>query len=165
MYFDPAGDAAVRALWGRLEAAGLPSLASTTHRRHRPHISLAVADRITLGEAARRVLAGLVGSELSLPVLGAFPGDHSVLILGATKTPALAAGHAAVHAALADGLAGAWDLYLPESWFPHCTLAMRLDTGQLSRAIGCLHPYRALSARVARIGLVDVGTGEATPVV
>jgi hypothetical protein len=35
---------AVTEVWAALEAAGIPTLASHTHRRHRPHVSLVVAD-------------------------------------------------------------------------------------------------------------------------
>ncbi|MBR7834765.1 2'-5' RNA ligase family protein [Actinospica durhamensis] len=165
MFFDPAGDAAVRGLWDRLEAAGLRSLATTTHHEHHPHVTLTVAERITVNDAARRVLAGLLGTELDLPVLGAFPGERSVLFLGATRTPALAAAQRDLYTALGDAIAGAWELYLPEHWVPHCTLAMALDTGELQRAFGALHPHPARTLRVARINLVDVGTGALTPVV
>jgi hypothetical protein len=46
MYFDDQADAAVRRLWQRLADAGLPSLATRTHRQHRPHVSLAVAESL-----------------------------------------------------------------------------------------------------------------------
>lgn len=46
MYFDDQADAAVRRLWLLLAGAGLPSLATRTHRRHRPHVSLAVAESL-----------------------------------------------------------------------------------------------------------------------
>jgi hypothetical protein len=36
MYFDDRADASVRKLWQVLADAGLPSLATFTHRRHRP---------------------------------------------------------------------------------------------------------------------------------
>src|SRR4029453_3495323 len=49
LLFDPTPEAAIKGLWARLETAGLPSLASRTHRRHRPHISLSVAERIDTG--------------------------------------------------------------------------------------------------------------------
>jgi hypothetical protein len=35
---------AIRQCWGQLEAAGIPSLESFTHRRHEPHVSLVVAE-------------------------------------------------------------------------------------------------------------------------
>jgi hypothetical protein len=44
MFFDDKADAAVRKIWDILAANGLPSLATRTHRRHRPHVSLTIAE-------------------------------------------------------------------------------------------------------------------------
>jgi hypothetical protein len=52
MYFDDRADAAVRQLWQRLTDAGLPSMATRTHRRHRPHVSLAVAGSLADADLA-----------------------------------------------------------------------------------------------------------------
>jgi len=52
MYFDDQADAAVRRLWQRLADAGLPSLATRTHRQHRPHVSLAVAESLANADPA-----------------------------------------------------------------------------------------------------------------
>jgi len=41
--FDRAGDRAIRELWERLEAEGVPTLLSLTHGHHRAHLSYAVA--------------------------------------------------------------------------------------------------------------------------
>lgn len=43
LLFDREGDRAVREIWARLEADGVPTLLSHTHRRHRPHLSYVVA--------------------------------------------------------------------------------------------------------------------------
>jgi hypothetical protein len=53
MYFDEDADADVRRLWQRLADAGLPSLAVRTHRRHRPHVSLIVAESLAAADLAR----------------------------------------------------------------------------------------------------------------
>jgi hypothetical protein len=39
LYFDADLEQAVRSLWQRLADAGLPSLSTFTHGRHRPHLS------------------------------------------------------------------------------------------------------------------------------
>jgi hypothetical protein len=59
LLFDPTTEAALKGLWARLGTAGVPSLASRTHRRHRPHISLSVAERIDAAQlrGARDFLA------------------------------------------------------------------------------------------------------------
>src|SRR4051812_49806344 len=42
LLLDHRGEHAVRSLWSRLEAHGVPSLAPHTHGRHHPHLSYAV---------------------------------------------------------------------------------------------------------------------------
>jgi hypothetical protein len=103
MFFDHAADAAVRGLWQRLAAANLPSLATRTHRRHRPHVSLSVAESLDAADLTRvrSVLAGR-NPTLELYTLGTFPGDEGVLFLGVTVNADLLAWQATVYRALAD---------------------------------------------------------------
>jgi hypothetical protein len=49
---DAALDAAVRDVWRRLHAAGLPSLATHPHPTNRPHVTLASADDFSGGTRA-----------------------------------------------------------------------------------------------------------------
>ncbi len=124
LFLDSVGDAAVRELWNRLEDAGLQSLATRSHRRHRPQVTLAVAEQFEVDDRARSLLEQTPGTELTMPVLGTFPGEAAVLFLGVTSNAALLNTHAALRAAIASGSAGLWDHYRPGNWVPHCTLAM-----------------------------------------
>lgn len=162
MFLDPAADAAVRQLWARLEQAGIPSLASTTHRGHHPHVTLAVGERIATGDGLLGAVRDLPGTALTLPLLGTFPGAQSVLFLGVTVHAELLRAHAAVHAAIESESDGLWELYRPGNWVPHCTLAMSVDADGLSRAVAQLHPYSAVTGRIGSVNLVGVETGEAT---
>jgi 2'-5' RNA ligase len=163
MYFDAEADAAVRSLWQRLADAGLPSLATLTHRRHRPHVSLAVAESLAGADLAplRAVLMGRRPT-LSLYVLGTFPGSEGALFLGVAVTAELLAFHADVHAALATQPAEYWPYYLPGSWVPHCTLAQGLNRTQAARAFGLLHGYEPITATVSQVGITDTATGSIT---
>jgi hypothetical protein len=93
--------------------AGLPSLATRTHRRHRPHVSLAVAGSLS-GADLTRLRSVLTAHQptLHLYVLGTFPGPGGALFLGVPVVADLLAFHADVHAALADQpvgcAAGGW---------------------------------------------------------
>jgi hypothetical protein len=58
-----------------VEQAGISSPATTSHRRHHPHITLAVAQRLVVNHSALAAIHGLPGTELTLPILGAFPGE------------------------------------------------------------------------------------------
>src|SRR5262245_57133769 len=44
LYFEPVAERRLRTLWTALDEAGVPTLGDHTHRRHRPHLSLACAD-------------------------------------------------------------------------------------------------------------------------
>jgi len=163
MYFDDQADAAVRQLWQRLADAGLPSLATRTHRRHRPHVSLAVAE--SLAEADPAPLRPVLMSRrpaLSLYTLSRFPEPGGVLFLGVQVTPELLAFHADVHAALAGQPIRHWAYYLPGNWIPHCALAEGLDGSEAGRAFGLLADYRPITAGVTSIGIKDSATGAIT---
>src|SRR5690606_17493890 len=100
-YFDSQASRRIRAVWDALESVGVPSLRDLTHGRHRPHVSLAVADRLD-PVAVADALAGTPAyppSPVSLDYVGQFVGR--VLWLGPVPTAGLLDHHAAVHARLA----------------------------------------------------------------
>jgi hypothetical protein len=163
MYVDDRADAAVRRLWQRLADAGLPSMATRTHRRHRPHVSLAVAESLAGADLAplRPVLMSRRPA-LSLYVLGTFPGTGGALFLGVQVTAELLAFHAGVHAALAGQPIRHWAYYQPGSWVPHCALAEGLDRAEAGKAFRLLADYRPVTAEVTSVGVKDTATGAIT---
>jgi len=163
LLFDPTTEAAVKGLWARLETAGVPSLASRTHRRHRPHLSLSVAERIDAAqlEGARDFLAAMhLDVTLYAPAVFPRPG---VLYLSVVPTLALLQLHQEVHAALRDGMVAPRDGYSVGAWMPHCTLAQDLTRAQLVRGIDLLHDQSPVTAHVSSAGLLDTTTGEVLP--
>jgi 2'-5' RNA ligase len=163
LLFDPATEAAIKGLWARLETAGLPSLASRTHRRHRPHISLAVAERIDTGQLqdVRDCLAAThLDVTLYAPAVFPRPG---VLYLSVVPTLALLQVHEEVHAALGDSIVTPRDGYAVGAWMPHCTLAQDVTRAQLARGIDLLHEQRPVTGHVTSAGLLDTTTGEVLP--
>ncbi len=160
VFFDPASEAVVNELWDRLEAAGLPSLATRTHRRHRPHVTLAVAQRI---ETARLLDVGrclaVAHLDITLHSPAVFP-RNGVLYLSVVPTRALLQLHEQVHAALDGSLVAPWGTYSVDAWVPHCTLAQELSAGQLARGIELLHDDPIIKVHVESAGLLDTITGE-----
>ena len=163
MYVDGRADAAVRRLWQRLADADLPSLATRTHRRHRPHVALVVAESLAGAdlEPLRAVLMSRRPA-LSLYVLGTFPGTGGALFLGVQVTTELLAFHADVHEALAGQPIRHWAYYEPGNWIPHCTLAEGLDAPQAGKAFGLLAGYQPITAEVTSVGIKDTTTGAIT---
>ncbi|GAB3935886.1 hypothetical protein GCM10027614_11500 [Micromonospora vulcania] len=96
-------DVAVRSVWGRLAAAGLPSLARNTHPTNRPHLTLAAVDEFPPGAEQR--LTELFDAALPVPVtlerVVVLDGSAPLVWL-VRPAPALAALHAAAWDILAD---------------------------------------------------------------
>ena len=81
-YLDTEAARRVGTLWDALEAEGVPTLRDLTHRRHRPHVSLTVAQRLD-AVAVRAALDGLSPcpqTPVSFDFVGQFVGR--VLWLG-----------------------------------------------------------------------------------
>jgi 2'-5' RNA ligase len=144
--------------------AGLPSLATRSHRKHRPHVTLVVAERIetTRLEAARHCLTA---THLDVTLYSPAVFQRSgVLYLSVVPTLALLRLHQEVHAALHDGLIRPWELYSVGGWVPHCTLAQGLTRAQLARGVDLLHDHPIIETHVTGAGLLDTKTGEVLPV-
>ena len=165
-FFDDDADAAVRHLWQLLEQAGVPSLASRTHRKHRPHVTFALGSSIppNARRDLRRDLTLLSLPSLWLYLLGTFPTQENALFLGAVVDTELLAVHGAVHDALAGRVRAPWAYYLPGAWVPHCALTQDITPTQLAAAFAALHPIQPVRARITEVGITDTHTGETEPV-
>ena len=162
LFFDEDAEKRVRDLWQRLDDAGVPSLATRTHQRHRPHVTLAVAGSIP---SSTRSELGAELRALSLPdlwlyTLGTFPSEEAVLLLGAIADTEVLAVHSAVHDILAGAAKQPSAYYFPGAWIPHCTLAQGISREQLSGGFAALHPLEPVRAAVREVGIVDTKTGE-----
>jgi 2'-5' RNA ligase len=163
LLFDPSTEAAIKDLWARLETAGVPSLASRTHRRHRPHISLSVAEQIKTDQlqgACERLAATHLDLTLYSPAV--FP-RRGVLYLTVVPTLALLRLHDQVHAVLRHSMVSPRELYAVGAWIPHCTLAQELTRPQITRGIDLLHEQPVITAHVSSAGLLDTTTGDVLP--
>jgi 2'-5' RNA ligase len=162
--FDASTEAVIKDLWARLESAAVPSLASRTHRRHRPHVSLAVADRIEpkLEGLGERLAATYLDITLYSPAV--FP-RAGVLYLSVVPTLALLRLHQEVHTTLGDGIVGPRDGYSVGAWVPHCTLGQDLTRAQLVRGIELLYDQPVITAHTSSLGVLDTATGEVLPLV
>lgn len=133
LVFDPDTEAAIRRLWAELAGAGIPSQAPAS----RPHVTLAVAERIDPGVDA---LLGPVAGRLPLdaaigaPVL--FGRANVVFARLIVPTSELLALHAEVHRLCGPHLQPApMPNSLPGQWTAHVTLARRVGGHQLGRAL------------------------------
>lgn len=155
LYLDVDATRRVRTLWRALEAEGIPSMESLLQSRHRPHVSLAAARRLSPDEVAP-ALDGLPvgrGLRLSMDFVGQFVGR--VLWLGITPTAELLTHHQAVHDRLAASAIDVWDLYRPGRWVPHCTISMRVPNAQMAQAVRRCLEVLPLTATVTGAAITD----------
>ena len=133
LVFDHDTEAVIRRIWADLAGAGIPSQAPAS----RPHVTLAVAERIAvdvdelLRPASKRLpLVAAIGA----PVL--FGRANVVFARLVVPTTELLALHAEVHRLCLPHMVPApMPNSLPGQWTAHVTLARRVVGGQLGRAL------------------------------
>lgn len=159
LLLDGDADSAVRECWRSLDEAGIPSLATFTHGRHVPHISLVVAERIEVGAWMPVLREGwFTGPPASIQLgpVGTFPEGWVYLGVEGLARSA----HRRLVAALGDDVTDPRDHYLPGQWLPHCTLAGGLDAGQMEAAIEVLAGSGLpIAATVDSAAVVDSESG------
>jgi hypothetical protein len=118
-------DAGIRALWERLLAAGLPSLATHRHPTNRPHVTLVGATS----------LAGLPGVPLPLRIgLGPVRLLGRALVREVVDAPELLGAHEAVWRAVGSEN----PLHAPDRWLPHVSLALNVPAEHRDAACALL---------------------------
>ncbi len=133
LLFDRDTEAVIRSIWAGLATAGIPSHAPAG----RPHVTLAVAERIApdvdalLRPVAQRLPLGCaVGASL------VFGRSNAVLARLIVPTAELLALHAEVQRICGPYvLPGPMPNSLPGQWTAHVTLARRVGGAQLGRAL------------------------------
>lgn len=147
---DPPGDDRVRAEWGALQQAGLPSLADHTGASNRPHVTLHVRDVVTpdaehaLVPVAARLPLGLrAGGLLLFHARRRWVVARQVVVDRALLD---------LHAALADAVGGGGsELTLPGRWVPHLTLARGVREEQLPAVLALLAETPAYDVSAQRL--------------
>ncbi|MGH3481687.1 MAG: 2'-5' RNA ligase family protein [Nocardioidaceae bacterium] len=163
LLFDRQTERALRALWGRLEDLGVPTLRSHTHGRHVPHVSYAVV-RDGDVDAIHRSVAALPDSgvvKLRFDGLGLFRRGRSWLIPAVASD--LARRQELVVAAVTTTGADLHRHYQPGAWMPHCTIAPRVPLPMLPVLAAAVYEVLPLAARADRAALIDSGTGDTWP--
>jgi 2'-5' RNA ligase len=133
LVFDHDTEAVIRRIWADLAGAGIPSQAPAS----RPHVTLAVADRIAVDvdELLTPVSKQLpLVAAIGAPVL--FGRANVVFARLVVPTTELLALHAEVHRRCLPHMVPApMPNSLPGQWTAHVTLARRVGGGQLGRAL------------------------------
>jgi hypothetical protein len=160
LLLDAPADRAVRAVWRRLENAGVRSLLSHTHGRHLPHLSLASLRSYALGDvtSALAALPTPVNSPVHFDGLGMFRRSRCWLLPAVTRD--LLDRQAAVVRAVSATGADLHRHYVPGTWLPHLTLAPRVHLTDLPVVAHAAFEILPLVAGISCAALVDTSTGQ-----
>jgi 2'-5' RNA ligase len=160
---DAASDELVRALWRRLEAAGITTLLTHTHGHHVPHLSFASLRSYDLDAVAERLCRLPDPGTTTLPfdALGMFRRSRCWLVPAASGD--LVERQERVVAAVRPTGADLHRNYEPGAWTPHVTLAPRLHLEQLPVVARATFEVLPLTLAFDRAALVDTSTGRRHP--
>jgi hypothetical protein len=163
LLFDRLTERVLRRLWQRLEADGVPTLATHTHQGHVPHLSLAVLRSWDLDKvrAAVEALPDAGPTAVRFDAIAAFRRGRMSLVPAVTA-PLLVRQERVVTAlgATEDEL---HKHYVPGIWTPHVTGATRVRLEQTPLVLEAAYEILPLTGTLTRAALVDAGTGAVHP--
>ncbi|MEV4198944.1 2'-5' RNA ligase family protein [Micromonospora globbae] len=163
LYLDTDATRRIRVLWDALESEGVQSMRSLLERRHRPHVSLAVASRFDPDRVAAALHGMVVAAPLRLSFAHAGQFVGRVLWLGPVPTAELLAHHREVHARLTAAGVDLLAHYRPGRWVPHCTLSMRVPNALMAAAVRRCLEVLPMDATVVGAALTDHARGISRP--
>lgn len=148
LLFDPAGEAAIRAMWRSLADAGMPSAMAVTSPTNRPHVTLVAAPRIdpAVDDALRALTLPLpMECVVGAPVV--FGGSRRTLARLIVPSAALLELHEQVYRAARSHLEP-YPHCSPGHWTPHSTLGRRLTAADVGAALAVDGATAELRARL-----------------
>lgn len=163
LLFDGPTERVLRRLWQRLEDKGVPTLATHTHGRHVPHLSLAVLRSWEL-DAVRAALESLPDAgptTVRFDAIAAFRRGRMNLVPAVTST--LAARQERVVEALGATEDELHKHYVPGVWTPHVTVGTRVRLEQTPLVLEAAYEILPLTGTLTRAALVDAGSGAVHP--
>lgn len=158
LFFDSQSETAIRQMWIKLSTANISNFMKDMNST--PHISLAVYDCIDVTRLKIRLSEFAINHiplSLKFSAIGMFPGDEGVLFLAPAVTEDLLAMHRNYHQVTADWSDLVWPHYRPDgSWFPHCTIAMKLNNENFFRAITLIgEEFNGIKVNVNSVAAVE----------
>lgn len=163
LLFDRGSDRLVRGLWGRVEELGVTTLASHTHGRHHPHLSLAVLRSWDLDRVRSALEALPAGDPVSVSCHGSLVFPRGRVALAPSADADLVRRQEGVVTALASTGADLHRNYAPGRWVPHISVATRTPASRLSAVTTAIADAVPIVVRLERAALIDSGTGQTWP--
>jgi 2'-5' RNA ligase len=163
LLFDARSEALVRGLWSRLEARGVTTLASHTHRRHQPHLSYVVLRSWDLARAQDALTALPAAEPWTMSFHGSLAFPRGRVALAPAVTADTAVRQWRIATALAATGAELHRNYEAGQWVPHVSVATRAQGDKLATVVTAIADVLPLPVRVERAALIDSGTGQSWP--
>ncbi len=153
---------AIKQLWEELSAHGIPTLATHTHRLHRPHVSLSVAESLPVQDALD--LAGTVppdgsGCSRNLPASSRRGTYSSPAVAGQD----LLAEQRRVHQSLIPVASNPWPHFAADEWTPHITTGWALRPSQIAAALPRVLDRLPIRGWLDHGGVEDGDSGQCWP--
>ncbi len=124
----------------------------------KPHLTLASYEQLDKETFMTELEAYCEGKEevaLTFNTVGSFL-NYDTVFLSPVITTDLLKLHGAYHQAFAHYKEASNELYEPEQWIPHCTLANQPVTGNLSDVFGyCQKHVEPISGTIDRIAIIE----------
>lgn len=136
LLFDADADAAIVAMWRRLDAAGLPSQLRVKSDTNRPHVTLLAAQRISAdADAPLRALAAALPLACTVGASVVFSGPRRTLARLIVPSAELLALHERVYRLCLPHLTGEpYGHCRPGHWTAHATLGRRYTAAEVGAA-------------------------------
>lgn len=123
-YLDAESSKLIEAAWTRQANQGISAF--ILEEGYRPHITLGACASLDLEkfEASLKAFAAkLEPFAVEMPYIGVFPHKNGAVFLGVTATEPLLACHRSFHDMFERHAVGAFEVFGPGRWVPHCSLA------------------------------------------
>ena len=157
LYFDKSSENKIQEIWDTLADAGITNEFQALNIR--PHITLAIYDELHCQPCDNK-LARFANQanhlHMTFSHIGAFLQPEKVIFLSPTPTKALINFQASVHKHIVEDTHNPWEMYLPDKWVPHCTLALNLKEAQMNKVMSiCTDIHLPIEMYANQIGAVE----------
>ncbi len=157
MFMDSESENAVRSMWEKLRDENITSY--MLDNEVRPHMTLAIYDEIDISAHLKRFrefVKEYSPVSFSMSTVGTFLEPPGTLFLAPTVTHRLMNLHSSFHSLFHDLEHSLSEYSLPGRWFPHITLALRLDRDTVCKAM-----HTVLETPIPEHSVIEeVGIGE-----
>ncbi|KAH7426833.1 hypothetical protein KP509_10G019100 [Ceratopteris richardii] len=157
LYFDPALENQVLKIWNVLARRQVST--QLIDNEERPHItvfSTPMLEPSKLHSLIKNFAAKQRPLSVTLATVGSFSTDENVLFLAPTPTAALLTFHEQICDMFRREGLDIGQSYQPDSWFPHCAVALNVVKSRMGEAFSMLREFKLpLTGHVYDIGLVE----------